>query len=164
MGFTLAARAISRSLGKDGSELNVSLLLIGVRHHDRLSPAAAEGKIGAAVSESDRLFTGSIAEVNDTYLVPLIFEQYATDLAKRTAALAPEAVLEIAAGSGVVTRGITSMLEPGTRHAVTDLNPPMLEMAASKQPSPGSMDGCGPSSSRHAERKSPCQALVAQPM
>ncbi|MEE8407803.1 MAG: class I SAM-dependent methyltransferase [Acidimicrobiia bacterium] len=110
------------------------------------------------------MFTGSVAEVYDTYLVLLIFERYATDLAKRTAALAPEAVLEIAAGSGVVTRGITSMLEPGTRHAVTDLNPPMLEMAASKQPSPGSMDGCGPSSSRHAERKSPCQVLVAQPM
>ncbi len=110
---------------------------MGVRYHDRFPPVAAEGKRqGEARDESDRLFTGSIAEVYDTYLVPLIFEQYASDLAGRTAALVPDAVLEIAAGSGVVTRAVAPMLEPGTRYVVTDLNPPMLETAASKQPNP----------------------------
>ena len=47
---------------------------------------------------SDKVFTGSMADVYDTHLVPLIFEHYAADLADRTATLGPG--LEIAAGSG----------------------------------------------------------------
>src|ERR1700675_4613701 len=58
----------------------------------------------AKMSESDKAFTGSIPENYDRYMVPLIFESYAQDLARRAAALAPKAVLETAAGSGVVTR------------------------------------------------------------
>jgi ubiquinone/menaquinone biosynthesis C-methylase UbiE len=88
------------------------------------------------VSESDKVFTGSIAEIYDSHLVPLIFDQYAADLARRTAAIGPGAVLEIAAGSGVVTRAVAPVLKPGTHHVVTDLNPPMLERAASIQPHP----------------------------
>jgi ubiquinone/menaquinone biosynthesis C-methylase UbiE len=88
------------------------------------------------VSESDKVFTDSIAEIYDSHLVPLIFDQYAADLARRTAAIGPDAVLEIAAGSGVVTRAVAPVLRPGTRYVVTDLNPPMLERAASMQPDP----------------------------
>jgi hypothetical protein len=32
----------------------------------------------------DEVFSGSIPEVYDTYLVPLIFEEFARDLAQRT--------------------------------------------------------------------------------
>jgi hypothetical protein len=46
----------------------------------------------------------------DTQLVPLIFEPYATDLARRIAALAPSRVLETAAGTGVVTRALARAL------------------------------------------------------
>ncbi len=88
------------------------------------------------MSESDKVFTGSIAEIYDSHLVPLIFDQYGADLARRTAAIGPDAVLEIAAGSGVVTRAVAPVLKPGTHHVVTDLNPPMLERAASIQPHP----------------------------
>jgi ubiquinone/menaquinone biosynthesis C-methylase UbiE len=88
------------------------------------------------VSESDKVFTGSIAEVYDSHLVPLIFDPYAADLARRTAAIDPDAVLEIAAGSGVVARAVAPVLKSGARHVVTDLNPPMLERAASMQPHP----------------------------
>ena len=84
--------------------------------------------------EADKLFSGSIPENYDRYMVPLIFEAYAIDIAKRAAALLPNAVLEIAAGTGVVTRMLAPKLSPDARYTVTDLNQPMLDYAASKQP------------------------------
>jgi ubiquinone/menaquinone biosynthesis C-methylase UbiE len=85
------------------------------------------------LADSDTLFAGSRPELYDTYLVPLIFEGFADDLAERTAALAPKAVLETAAGTGVVTRALAPRLASGSRYAVTDLNQPMVDHAASKQ-------------------------------
>ncbi len=81
----------------------------------------------------DKEFTGSIPEFYDTYLVPLIFDAYADDLASRVASLAPESVLETAAGSGVVPRALASRLGVNARYVVTDLNQPMLDHAANKQ-------------------------------
>ena len=92
------------------------------------------------MSEIDKVFTDPIAQIYDTHLVPLIFEQYAADLAERTEVLAPETLIEIAAGSGVVTRAVAPVLASGTRHVVTDLNPPMLDRAASVQPDPGAIE------------------------
>ena len=57
---------------------------------------------------TDKLFAGSIPEIYDRFLVPLIFEPYAVDLAGRVAALAPNDVLETAAGTGVLTRALAS--------------------------------------------------------
>jgi ubiquinone/menaquinone biosynthesis C-methylase UbiE len=79
------------------------------------------------------VFGGSIPELYDTYLVPLIFEAYADDLAERAAALTPSTILETAAGSGVVTRAMASHLASDARYVVTDLNQPMLDHAAAKQ-------------------------------
>jgi ubiquinone/menaquinone biosynthesis C-methylase UbiE len=84
--------------------------------------------------EIDKLFAGSIPENYDGYLVPLIFESFARDMAKRAAALSPRTVLETAAGSGVVTRALAPRLAPGARYVVTDLNQPMLDYAAARQP------------------------------
>jgi len=85
------------------------------------------------MTTGDKEFTGSIPEFYDTYLVPLIFDRYADDLAERAAALSPSAVLETAAGSGVVPRALAPRLGPEARYVVTDLNQPMLDHAASKQ-------------------------------
>jgi ubiquinone/menaquinone biosynthesis C-methylase UbiE len=87
-----------------------------------------------AMLEADKVFAGSIPENYDRYMVPLIFEPFATDLARRAAALSPSAVLETAAGSGVVTRMLAPRLLPGASYAVTDLNQPMLDYASSRQP------------------------------
>jgi ubiquinone/menaquinone biosynthesis C-methylase UbiE len=87
----------------------------------------------SGMSELDKDFLGSIPEIYDTYLVPLIFECYAQDLADRVSALKPDSVLETAAGSGVVARAMVSALPSGTQYVVTDLNQPMLDHAASKQ-------------------------------
>src|SRR5512144_607585 len=85
------------------------------------------------MSETDKVFSGSIPENYDRYMVPLIFEPFAADIARRAAALSPSAVLETAAGSGVVTRALAPRLAPGARYVVTDLNQPMLDYAASRQ-------------------------------
>lgn len=83
--------------------------------------------------EADQVFSGSIPENYDRHMVPLIFAPYAADLARRAASFSPEAVLEIAAGTGVVTRALAPELSPGARYVVTDLNQPMLDYAASRQ-------------------------------
>ncbi|MBL8893130.1 MAG: methyltransferase domain-containing protein [Rhizobiales bacterium] len=87
--------------------------------------------------ESDKGFTGSIPENYDRYMVPLIFEPFAADLARRAAVLSPHLVLETAAGTGVVARALAPKLSPGASYIVTDLNQPMLDYAASRQASDG---------------------------
>jgi SAM-dependent methyltransferase len=79
---------------------------------------------------SDTIFAGSIPELYDTQIVPLIFEPYAADLAGRVASLGPSRVLEIAAGTGVVTRAMAKALPPQVELIATDLNQPMLDRAA----------------------------------
>ena len=81
---------------------------------------------------SDKVFGGSIPEIYDTYLVPLIFEAYAADLTTRVLAARPADVLEIAAGTGAVTRAMTAALPAGTTVIATDLNQAMLERAAAR--------------------------------
>ena len=69
--------------------------------------------------------------------MPLIFEPFAANLAQRAASLSPAAVLETAAGTGVVTRALAPKLSAGASYFVTDLNQPMLDYAASRQASDG---------------------------
>lgn len=86
------------------------------------------------VETNDKVFAGSIPEIYDRFLVPLIFEPYALDLAKRVAALAPSDVLETAAGTGVLTRALGNQLAASARIVATDLNQPMLDQAARRAP------------------------------
>jgi len=80
---------------------------------------------------SDTIFSGSIPEIYETYLVPLIFEAYAKDLARRVRGKPISRVLEIAAGTGVVTRAMVDALEPNVSIVATDLNQAMLDHGAS---------------------------------
>jgi SAM-dependent methyltransferase len=80
--------------------------------------------------DTDKIFTGSIPKLYETYLVPLIFEPYAMDVANRLASRSPARVLEIAAGTGVVTRHLASVLPESVSIIATDLNQPMLDMAS----------------------------------
>src|SRR6266850_6184913 len=86
------------------------------------------------MAASDKVFAGSIPEIYDRFLVPLIFQPYARDLAARLAGAEPRDVLETAAGTGVLTREIASRLPAHARIVATDLNQPMLNLAAEKQP------------------------------
>lgn len=80
--------------------------------------------------ESDKAFGGSIPELYETHLVPLIFEPYAADLARRLASRALSRVLEIAAGTGVVTRRMAAVLPESVSIVATDLNQPMVDLAS----------------------------------
>jgi SAM-dependent methyltransferase len=79
--------------------------------------------------DNDKVFAGSVPKIYETYLVPLIFQPYATDLAKRLATRSVQRVLEIAAGTGVVTRALASTLPGGVSIVATDLNQAMLDQA-----------------------------------
>ena len=83
-----------------------------------------------AKTGSDTRFVGSIPELYDSLLVPLIFEPYAQVVAQRVAGLAPQRVLETAAGTGVLTRAMLQVLPADVVVTATDLNPPMLARAA----------------------------------
>jgi ubiquinone/menaquinone biosynthesis C-methylase UbiE len=78
----------------------------------------------------DAAFAGSIPELYDKLLVPLIFEPYAKDLARRLAERAPTRILEVAAGTGVLTRAMASLLPANAAIVATDLNQAMLDRAA----------------------------------
>jgi len=84
-----------------------------------------------SVPNNDKDFSGSLPKVYETLLVPLIFEPYAADLLKRLAPRSPRRVLEVAAGTGVVTRAMASALPDTTSIVATDLNQAMLDQAAS---------------------------------
>jgi ubiquinone/menaquinone biosynthesis C-methylase UbiE len=84
------------------------------------------------MAATDKAFVGSIPELYERLLVPLIFESYARDLAARVADAAPKDVLEIAAGTGVLTRAMAASLPADTLIVATDLNQPMLDQAAKR--------------------------------
>ena len=86
------------------------------------------------MAATDKLFAGSVPELYERLMVPLIFENYARDLAERVARVEPQDILETAAGTGVVTRALASRLPANVRYVATDLNQPMLDHAAAKQP------------------------------
>lgn len=84
---------------------------------------------------TDTAFSGSVAEIYDRYLVPLIFQDFAERMGALVAASAPDAVLETAAGSGVLTRALARVLPESTELVATDLNAAMIDYAR------GRMDG-----------------------
>lgn len=81
------------------------------------------------MTATDKVFTGSIPELYERHLVPLIFKPYAHDLAEEVRQLKPGSVLETAAGTGVVTRALAAVLPTATRLVATDLNAAMLDVA-----------------------------------
>ena len=85
------------------------------------------------MTSSDSVFSGSIPALYDRLLVPMLFEPWADDLAARAAALAPRDLLEVAAGTGVVTERLARAL-PHATIVATDLNPAMLDEARRRAP------------------------------
>ena len=80
---------------------------------------------------TDTVFAGSIPGLYDRYLVPLLFSPYAAAVAGRARVLNPARILETAAGTGVVTAALHEAL-PDSDIVATDLNPPMLNVAANR--------------------------------
>ena len=83
------------------------------------------------MSDSHSQFTGSIPEIYDTHLGPLLFEFSARDLAERVKDRIPlkSRILEVACGTGILTYHLRKIL-PGTAEILaTDLNEAMLQFA-----------------------------------
>jgi SAM-dependent methyltransferase len=84
------------------------------------------------VAQSDTVFAGSIPQFYDQKLGNLLFAPYGADIATRLKSLASGRLLEIAAGTGIVTRQLATHLPHAVEIVATDLNQPMLDYAASQ--------------------------------
>lgn len=76
------------------------------------------------------VFDDTIAKKYDDLLGPFVFEPYAADLVRRIDFTNVKSVLEIAAGTGRVTKHLSDHLPEGAKLTATDLNPGMLALAS----------------------------------
>jgi ubiquinone/menaquinone biosynthesis C-methylase UbiE len=77
-------------------------------------------------------FSGSIPAAYDRYLGPILFQPYAEDLAARLQVPENGSVLELACGTGILTRALRTRLPPTVQLTATDLNEAMFRHAAGK--------------------------------
>jgi ubiquinone/menaquinone biosynthesis C-methylase UbiE len=77
-------------------------------------------------------FSGSIPEAYDRYLGPMFFQPYAEDLAGRLEVKEHGSILELACGTGILTRVLRTRLPSAVKLIATDLNEPMFRNAATK--------------------------------
>ena len=97
------------------------------------------------MSETNARFAGTIPEIYDRYLGPVIFEPYAVDLARRVAPQVGGPVLEVACGTGILTRQLRAHVAPTIQLVATDLNEPMIEYARTR------LSGAEPITWKHAD-------------
>ena len=83
--------------------------------------------------EKTAAFAGSIPANYERYLGPFLFEPYALDLVSRLQDKKYNDILEIACGTGRVTKHLVSSVRYDTLTA-TDLNPDMIAVAKEKVP------------------------------
>lgn len=83
------------------------------------------------MSDMNRSFAGQMPAFYDRFLVPIMFEPFAQDLARRLQGMRSGNVLELAAGTGIVTRALARTLPDAVAITATDLNPAMLDQATS---------------------------------
>jgi ubiquinone/menaquinone biosynthesis C-methylase UbiE len=86
---------------------------------------------GSHVEKSHAQFVGSIPQHYDRHLGPVLFEPYARDLARRLEGPSPKRILELACGTGILTRELRSRL-PKASIIATDLNEAMIEYALTR--------------------------------
>jgi len=82
--------------------------------------------------DANASFTGSIPEFYDRCLGPAWFDAFAEDIAHRLSPRPPGDLLEIACGTGLVTRRMRDRLDPEVRLIATDISKAMLDHARAK--------------------------------
>lgn len=88
------------------------------------------------MGSSDAAFAGSIPAIYEEYLGRLLFEPYAAEMAARLGEMPKGRILEVAAGTGIVTRAMAKALPKTVEIVATDLNQAMLDLAAQKLDAP----------------------------
>ena len=108
-------------------------------------------------NSKDSVFTGSIPKLYDSHMVPLVFESYARDIVGRLGGRDLSRVLEVAAGTGVVTRVLADVLPEAVAIVATDLNQEMLDEGANVGTSrvPASLNACSASPARPGATTTP---------
>lgn len=81
-------------------------------------------------------FSGTVPATYDRILGPTLFEPYARDIVARLPEGQGLRVLEIACGTGIVTRHLAEALAGRATIVATDLNQPMLDYASKAVPAP----------------------------
>lgn len=89
------------------------------------------------MSGSAAEFSGPVPAFYDRYLGPVLFEPYAADLVSRLPAGDRLRVLEIACGTGIVTRRLREALGESATLVATDLNEAMISYAQEAVPALG---------------------------
>jgi SAM-dependent methyltransferase len=85
-----------------------------------------------SIADQNAAYTATVPEIYDRYLGPTLFEPFAADLVNRLNVPETASVLELACGTGILTRRLRDRLPPGTRLVATDLNAEMLSVARRK--------------------------------
>ena len=78
------------------------------------------------------LFSGTAAQNYENFLGPILFEPYAQDMASRIDPSKAGRVLEVAAGTGRVTKPLRDRMRPDAVLCATDINADMLAVAEQK--------------------------------
>jgi SAM-dependent methyltransferase len=81
------------------------------------------------MANSDLVFSGSVPELYNRYMGPMLFEPYADYLAGLIAGMEVGDILETACGTGIVTRALRRALPEMAAIIATDLNQSMLDHA-----------------------------------
>lgn len=81
------------------------------------------------MADSGPVFAGSIPANYNRYMVPMLFEAYARGIANRIDIPNEGRVLELACGTGAVTKQLRASLANTVHIVATDLNPGMLDVA-----------------------------------
>lgn len=79
--------------------------------------------------DTSALFNSAVAPHYDKYQGPIFFEPYAIEISKRIDPTSVKTALEIACGTGRVTRHLRKTLSPAAKLIATDISPDMLAVA-----------------------------------
>ena len=81
----------------------------------------------------ETVWVGSMPEAYERWLGPTVFRPFAVDLTRRVAACRPRRILELAAGTGILTRELLAGVG-GAAVTATDLNEAMVEFGRGRVP------------------------------
>ncbi|ABI65526.1 Methyltransferase type 11 [Maricaulis maris MCS10] len=99
-------------------------------------PASGAGQARSGETAVTARFEGDIPAAYDRYLGPVLFDHHAGDLAGRVPVSAGSHLLELAAGTGILTEKLLARLPDGARLEATDLNGDMLTIARQRTGDP----------------------------
>ncbi|MBK6446299.1 MAG: class I SAM-dependent methyltransferase [Bacteroidetes bacterium] len=77
-------------------------------------------------------FSGNIPQNYDAFLGPMFFEPYALEMSKRISKLAPANLLELASGTGRLTRMLPASSAENATIIASDINPAMIQFGKNR--------------------------------